>query len=237
MTLDYIALDLETTGLNPKTDKIIEIGAVRIRQGRADGMFHSLVHPGRDVEEGVCELTGIDNGMLADAPEIGQLLEPLFTFMGDDILIGHRILFDYSFLKKEAVNQGLSFEKRGIDTLKLARKFLPDLESRRLEYLCRYYGIGHRAHRALGDAQAASDLYLKLAGQFGGENAGGGGKAFEPEALNYQVKKQTPITKPQKERLYKLLDKHKITIGYEVDKMTRNEADRLMDRILAKYGR
>ncbi len=237
MTDDYIALDLETTGLNPKLDKIIEIGAVRVRKGRTEDTFHSLVNPGRAVEERVSELTGIDDGMLAGAPDMGQLLKPLLAFIGGDILIGHRILFDYSFLKKEAVNQGVSFEKEGIDTLKLARKFLPDLESRRLEYLCRYYGIGHLAHRALGDAQAASDLYLKLSGLFGGEDGEGGKSAFKPEPLIYQVKKETPITKPQKERLYKLLDKHKITIGYEVDKLTRSEADRLMDQILAKYGR
>ena len=137
MTDDYIALDLETTGLNPKLDKIIEIGAVRVRKGRTEDTFHSLVNPGRAVEERVSELTGIDDGMLAGAPDMGQLLKPLLAFIGGDILIGHRILFDYSFLKKEAVNQGVSFEKEGIDTLKLARKFLPDLESRRLAYRCR----------------------------------------------------------------------------------------------------
>ena len=226
MVSDYTALDLETTGLDPKRDKIIEIGAVKVRDGKVAERFQSFVDPGRALEEHVRELTGIGNGMLEGAPDMGELLEPLLAFLGDDVLVEHRILFDYSF------------EKKGIDTLKLARKFLPDLESRKLEYLCRHYGLEHTAHRALGDAQAASELYLKLAGLFYVENTGGeGGKDFEPQPLVYRVKKETPITKSQKERLYKLLDKHKISMECRVEKLTRNEADRIMNQIFAAYGR
>lgn len=235
MTYSYTALDLETTGLDPKRDRVIEIGAVKVRDGKVIDCFQNLVNPGRLLGECVCGLTGIDDGMLADAPYIGQLLEPLLAFIGEDVLIGHRILFDYSFIKRAAVYHGMVFEKMGIDTLKLAKKYLTDLESRRLEYLCCYYGIEHEAHRALGDAKAASDLYLKFAELFGEGDSGGEG--FEPQALVYRVKKETPVTKPQKERLYKLLEKHKITMGCNVDKLTRNEADRIMDQILAKYGR
>lgn len=233
MTDNYTALDVETTGLNPKRDRIIEIGAVKVRDGKAVDCFQYLVNPGRVLDEHVCKLTGIDGGMLANAPEIGQLLEPLFAFIGEDVLVGHRILFDYSFVKKAAVNHNLAFERKGIDTLKLARKFLVDLESRKLEYLCSYYKIAHEAHRALGDAKAASDLYIKLAELF----ADGNEEDFEPQPLIYRVKKETPITKSQKERLYKLLDRHRITIEYHIDRLTRNEADRIMDEILAKHGR
>lgn len=227
----YTALDLETTGLNPKRDRIIEIGAVKVCEGKVTDTFQSLVDPGRVLDEKVSTLTGIQNEMLTGAPDMDQLILPLIEFIGDDILLGHKILFDFSFVKKEAVNHKLVFEKKGIDTLKLARKFLPDLENRKLEYLCDYYKIEHTAHRALGDARAASDLYLILAQSFYNE------KDFSPQQLNYQVKKETPVTKPQKERLYKLLDKHRITIEYNIDKLTRNEADRIIDQILAKYGR
>ena len=233
MTDTYTVLDLETTGLNPKQDRIIEIGAVKVCAGKVTDSFQTLVNPGRVLEERVCELTGIRNEMLQEAPEIEMVLQPLLDFIGEDVPVGHRILFDYSFVKRAAVNHKLVFEKKGIDTLKLARKFLPELESRRLEYLCTYYGISHTAHRALGDAQATAVLYEKLAELFYEADE----KAFQPIPLVYQVKKETPITKPQKERLYKLLDKHRITIEYNVDKLTRNEADRIIDRILAKYGR
>lgn len=228
---NYVSLDLETTGLNPKYDRIIEIGAVRIRGGEVTDAFQSFVDPGRILNETVCRLTGITKEMLEGAPEAEKAVAELLDFIGDDILVGHRILFDYSFIKRAAVNQKLIFEREGIDTLKLARKFLPDLESRKLEYLCGYYMIEHKAHRALGDAKAASDLFLKLSELFYNE------KDFKPQQLIYQVKRETPITKPQKERLYKLLDKHKIDNEYDIDKLTRNEASRLTDQILAKYGR
>ena len=148
-------------------------------------------------------------------------------------LVGHRILFDYSFVKKAAVNRSLVFEKEGIDTLKLARKLLPDLESRKLGDLCNYYGIAHRAHRALADAEASSGLYQKLAELFYKGNE----EAFMPRKLLFEAKKEMPVTKRQKERLYKLLDRHRITIEYQVDKLTKSEADRIMDQIVAKYGR
>lgn len=230
---DYISLDLETTGLNPKRDRIIEVGAVKVRRGKVVGEFQSLVNPGRVLTETVCGLTGINSEMLSDAPEIGDIIGPLLSFIGDDMLVGHRVLFDYSFVKRAAVNHSLSFEKIGIDTLKLARKLLPELESKSLESVCKYYGIEHKAHRAIGDARATSDLYRKLAGQFFQDNE----EEFRPKQLIYHAKKEGPISKRQKERLYKLLDKHKLTIAYSVDKLTRNEADRIMDEILAEYGR
>ncbi len=233
MTDTYTALDLETTGLNPKTDRIIEIGAVKVRRWEVTDQFQSLVNPGRALGEGVISLTGICDEMLADAPGISDLTGSLLEFIGDDVLVGHRILFDYSFVKKAAVNQSMVFNKMGIDTLKLSRKFLPELESRKLGFLCRHYGIEHTAHRALGDAWAAADLYRKLAELYYEDNE----KEFAPKELIFKVKKDTPVTKRQKERLYKLLDKHKLTIGYSVDKLTRSEADRIMDQILAKYGR
>lgn len=233
MTESYTALDLETTGLNPKADKIIEIGAVKVRGGRITDTFQSLVNPGRKLEDKICRLTGICDGMLEDAPEIEEVIGPLTVFIGEDVLVGHRILFDYSFAKKAAVNHSIIFEKMGIDTLKLSRKFLPELESKRLGFLCGYYGIKHTAHRALGDAQAVSDLYRKLVELFYEGNE----LDFAPKPLAFRIKKDTPVTKRQKERLYKLLDRHKITIEYNIDKLTRSEADRIMNRILAEYGR
>lgn len=229
----YVCLDLETTGLNPKNDKIIEIGAVRVRAGEVTGKMEMLVNPGRALEQHITELTGISDKQLADAPDIGEVLPTLLDFIGEDILLGHGVLFDYSFVKKAAVNQRLTFEKNGIDTLKLAREFLPELESRSLGALCRHFGIAHNAHRALADAQATSVLYWKLAELF----YEGHEKNFQPFPLLYQAKRDTPITIPQKEQLYKLIDRHKIIVGYHVDKLTRSEASRIIARILAEYGR
>ena len=229
----YVSIDLETTGLNPKQDKIIEIGAVKVVSGQVVETFSGFVNPGRKLEERIIELTGIQDRELADAPYIEEIFPKLEEFLGDLPLVGHSILFDYSFLKKVAVNVNRSFEKKAIDTLKIARKYLTQLEHRNLDYLCQYYQIPHHAHRALQDAEATSALYHKLAESFYSEEE----MLFQPEAMHFAVKKDTPATKPQKERLYRLLAQHKIEWDRDVEKLTRSEASRFTDKILAKYGR
>ena len=244
----YVSIDLETTGLNPKRDRIIEIGAIRVERGEIREEFSTFVNLGRKLEERITELTGIRDEDLAEAPELDEVFPKLLEFMGDFPLLGHSILFDYSFLKKAAVDRKLTFERSAVDTLQIARKYLPDLPHRNLEYLCRYYEIPHHAHRALEDAKATDRLFRKLAELFYEEENGeqalteSDGKIakntlFAPKPLHFQVKRDTPATKPQKERLYRLLEQHKITLEADVEKLTRSEAGRLVDKILAKYGR
>lgn len=233
MINSYVCIDLETTGLNPKTDKIIEIGAVKVIDGEIVGSYSSYVNPGRRLEERIIALTGISQEQVDDAPDIEQVLPQLLVFLEDLPLLGHRVLFDYSFLKKAAVNGKQSFEKQGIDTLRIARCFLPELEKRSLEYLCKYYEIPHHAHRALADAEATVALYQKLALQFYDKDS----SPFEPAPLNYNVKKETPVTKAQKERLYRLIAQHNLIVDYDVEKLTRSEASRYTDKIYEKYGR
>ena len=244
----YVSIDLETTGLNPKRDRIIEIGAIRVERGEIREEFSTFVNPGRKLEDRITELTGIRDEDLAEAPELDEVFPKLLEFMGDFPLLGHSILFDYSFLKKAAVDRKLTFERSAVDTLQIARKYLPDLPHRNLEYLCRYYEIPHHAHRALEDAKATDRLFRKLAELFYEEENGeqalaeSDGKIakntlFAPKPLHFQVKRDTPATKPQKERLYRLLEQHKITLEADVEKLTRSEAGRLVDKILAKYGR
>lgn len=229
MIKDYICLDIETTGLNPKTDKIIEFGAVKVRDNEVVDTLSFFVNPGRNLSEKVKELTGITDYDLQDKPFIDEVLTQIEEFIGEDILIGHNILFDFSFLKKAFTNQKKVFEKKGIDTLKLARKYLPEIESKRLDFLCQYYKIGHNSHRALGDALATSILYQTLCKEFEVIK-------LDPIALVYKVKRETPITKVQKEKLYFLMDKHKLVKEYEIDHMTKNEASRYIDQIMSTYG-
>ncbi len=230
----YVCVDLETTGLNPKTDKIIEIGAVRVENGVRTEAFETFVNPACLLPQKITELTGITDNALKDAPEIADVLPDLMAFLREDVLLGHSVLFDYSFIKKAAVNNRMKFERQGIDTLKIARRFLPELESRSLDFLCGHYAIPHKAHRALADAEATCLLYDRLWESFSG---GEGAAVFAPVALQYQAKRETPATPAQKERLYKLIAKHKIVVEYELEKLTRSEASRYTDRILAKYGR
>lgn len=238
MTDSFVCVDLETTGLDPKRDKIIEIGAVRVERGEVTAEWESFVNPGQKLSERIVELTGIHDGELSEAKPIGELLPEFFSFLGEDALLGHRVLFDFSFLKKAAVNEKLVFERQGMDTLKIARKYLKDLESRSLGALCSYYEIRHSAHRALEDARATTALYWKLAEEFyEKEEAEGERNLFRPKPLIYQAKRDTPLTIAQKEQLYKLLDRHKLIVDYKVESLTRSEASRKIDQILAAYGR
>lgn len=235
----YVCLDLETTGLNPKRDRIIEIGAVKVRRGQEVESFSTFVNPGRALEARITELTGIRDEDLAQAPDIRAVLPGLLAFLGEDVLVGHRISFDYSFVKKAATDAKMDFQAFGVDTLQIARICLPEVEKKNLEYLCRYYQIPHKAHRALDDARATGQLYEILARLYGTSQEA----IFQPVPLICNIKRDTPATKAQKEQLCRLLQMHKLQLGEEglplldMEKMTRSETSRLIDQILAKYGR
>lgn len=245
--MNYVAFDIETTGLNPKYDKIIEIGAVRVRNGELVDTFSTFVNPAKSLPARIVELTGIRDADVAAAPYIDELLDPFLAFVGDDVLLGHNILFDYSFVKKAAVNQKRTFEKQGIDTLRIAKQFLSELESRQLGFLCDYYQIELDAHRALNDAVAAHRLYEILVREYGSQD----GDVFQPTPLIYTVKKESPATPKQLELLQKLIVQYhlqcdgfvlypvpKVTDeSVDLEKVTKNEASRLIDKLLANFRR
>ncbi len=230
--MDYVCVDLETTGLRPKLDKIIEIGAVRVKNGEIEDTFGTFVYPGRAVPEQVTMLTGITGEQLTDAPVIAGILPGFLEFVGQLPLVGHRILFDYSFLKRAFVNEKIPFERNGIDTLKLARKFLPQLESKRLADVCAHYGIAIRAHRAQEDARASHFLYQRLCRDFFEGNE----KEFAAVPLLYKAKREGPVTKAQRQRLARLCEQYGVRLEQDPDMLTKNEASRLIDHILAAFG-
>jgi DNA polymerase-3 subunit alpha (Gram-positive type) len=244
---NYVAFDIETTGLNPKYEKIIEIGAIKVRDGVITDTYSTFVNPAKSLPARIVELTGIQNEDVANAPYIDEVLDQFIEFTEDDILLGHNLIFDYSFIKKAAVNQKKTFEKNGIDTLKIARRFLKDLESRKLSFLCEYYNIHLDAHRALNDAIAAHEIYKKLVEGYSlvGEDA------FAPKPLIYEVKKESPITLRQLALLNQLAARYKllcddnllypvpeVTSEYiDLSKISKNEASRLIDNLLSTFGR
>lgn len=248
---DYITIDLETTGLSPKYEKIIELGAAKIRDGKVADTYSKFINPGKSLSERIVELTGIKEEDVLYAPYIEEVLEEFLKFLGDDILLGHNLIFDFSFIKKAAVNQKLAVEKQGIDTLKISRRFLTDLESRKLGFLCNHYNIELDAHRALNDAIATHELYQHLVSDFYDKEK----DMFLPQKLVYTVKKESPITKKQYEQIMRLTDRYKIGVYSKDDKeymspvenvnneaidiwhLTKNEASRLIDRLLSNFGR
>lgn len=228
----YIAVDLETTGLNPKTEKIIEIGALRVICGKEAAQFHQLVNPRRKLPPDIIKLTGITDEMVEECPGIEEIIEEFIQFCGDLPLLGHHVLFDYSFLKRAAVNQGILWEKDGIDTLTLCRAFMPEALSKTLGEACRFYHVETgTSHRAVSDANSAHLLYQAMKRTLGEEAL----EAASPKRLIYKVKKEQPASKRQKERLQELLKYHKIEAPVQIEYLTRNEASRLTDKILSEY--
>ena len=231
---EYVSLDLETTGLEPKKDRIIEIGAAKIRDGQVQETYSLLVDPRVKIPERITDLTGSSDQMVEGQPFVEEAVTGLLEFCEELPLLGHNLMFDYSFVKHSAVNMGLPFEKQGMDTLKIARVLLPDLESRSLQSLCQYYQIPQQeAHRALEDALTTFRLYERLREAFGERSP----ELFEPKALIYKVKRQSPITPAQKRYLQDLVKYHRINLDVEPESLTKNEASRLIDRILGTYGK
>lgn len=233
---NYVSIDIETTGLDPKTDRIIEIGAVRVHDGMIREIRNWLINPRCELSDFIKDLTKIDEAMLADAPYIDEVLPEVIEFCKDDVLLGHNIMMDFSFLKRYAVNRRLSFEKYGIDTLKLARIIFADMEKKNLGFLCDELGITvENKHRAADDALATVKLFQIM------EEAAKGRddweKLFKPIKLQYDVKKEGPITPAQKNHIKKLLDEHGLILDRDIDSMTKNEASRYIDKTINKYGR
>lgn len=231
---NYVAVDLETSGLRPKYDKILEIGAVKVINGRIVDSFQTFVHPGIAIPPFVTSLTGITNEMAETGKSASEAVTEFAAFCEDLVLVGHNILFDFSFLKKNAVNAGLDFEKQGIDTLKIARICCPLLPKKSLESMCSHYGIAQgNAHRAYDDAVSAMKLYECLAKEFGETEP----KAFVPQPLVFRTKKEGPITKYQKVYLNDLIKYHRIENNVKIDMLTKNQASRMIDQILSTYGK
>lgn len=234
MLNSYIALDLETTGLNPKYARILEVGAVKIKEGKIIDTYDKIVNAKTNLSNQIVNLTGITQEMMEEGEEIEKVMVELLDFCGDEVLLGHNIIFDYSFVKKAATNLKMTFEKEAIDTLKLARRFLPELEKRSLEYLCEYYQITQKEkHRAYYDALAASQLYQVLGERFFVGNE----EVFKPFKLHYEVKRESPITPRQKIYLIDLAKYHKISLTVQVESLTKNEASRMIDGIILQYGK
>ena len=155
----YVALDIETTGLNPERDAIIEIGAVRFRGDKVLDTWSTLVNPGRPLSYRVQQLTGITSDELNRAPSVFSVTTALAGFVRDAPLVGHNIPFDLSFLRR----LGLFQENVSIDTFELASILIPYASRYNLATLAQHLGLRlDDAHRALADALCAKDLFLAL---------------------------------------------------------------------------
>lgn len=164
---DYVAIDIETTGLDPRYDEIIEIGAVRVRNGDVVDTFQTLVKPQLEIDTYITELTGITNDMLVCAPDISRVLPDLAFFIGNSILIGHSVSFDVNFLFDACRDHNFNvFSYDYIDTCRFWKLMEHDHPHHRLIDAISRYNLGSTVeHRALSDSLLAHLLYEALISQ------------------------------------------------------------------------
>jgi len=159
MLRTYISLDLETTGLDADRDAIIEIGALKFRDGETLETFSTFVNPGRPIPRPITDLTGIRDDDVAGAPGLQAVLPRLARFAGQWPIVGHSVGFDLNFLRRHS----LLLENKALDTFELASILLPHAERYSLGALSHLLGIElKQAHRALDDAQATYHLFQAL---------------------------------------------------------------------------
>lgn len=140
----------------PIENEIIEIGILRIRNGKIVSRFSQLIHPKQAIDPFITHLTGISNEMVEQMPTIEQVREGVLKFIGDDVLLGHNIHFDMKFL-----NAGFDMELANdlMDTLQFSKKVYPELAHHRLSDLSRYLHLTNNEHRALADCITTYELY------------------------------------------------------------------------------
>jgi DNA polymerase-3 subunit epsilon len=157
----FVVVDLETTGGAPAASGITEIGAVRVRGGRLEETFVTLVNPGRPIPPFVIGLTGITNDMVADAPPIATALPRFLAFAGRSVLVAHNAAFDVGHLTAARLHlDGQTLDLPSLCTLRLARRLLPELRRRGLDAVASELGISCTdRHRALADARIAAEVF------------------------------------------------------------------------------
>ncbi len=157
LPLDFTSFDTETTGFDTTYDHIIELAAVRYRDGQAAEAWSSLIKPPESIPEVITLLTGISNEMVADAPSIAEALPAFVRFIGEDILIGHNIGFDINFIN----HAGYEITNRFVNTLRLSHKVNRELTQHRLIDIADHYKLSPPGyHRSLADAATTAAVYL-----------------------------------------------------------------------------
>lgn len=232
---DCTVIDVETTGLDFQYDSIIEMAALKIRDGKVIDQFSSLVNPGFAIDEFIEDLTGIKNEELEIAPSIKNVLSDFLSFVENDIVVGHNVNFDINFIYDSAYRNGFKpFSNDFVDTLRLSRKIRPDLNHHRLNDLAEEYKIESKTfHRALADCDTTWKILQHLS-----EDAAQKRIDFEEiERLRKQHKVESAfhaksiVAESGKENPSSPLYQKQCVFTGKLESMTRKEAAQLVENL------
>ena len=159
----YVVFDIETTGFSAVTDRIIEIGAVKVEDGKITDKFSTFVNPKRPIPFRITELTGITDEMVIDSPDIETILPQFIEFIGDAVLVAHNASFDVGFIEQNCKRQKIEVDFTYVDTVALARVLLPALNRFKLDTVAKALNISlENHHRAVDDAGCTAEIFVKF---------------------------------------------------------------------------
>ena len=162
-THDFVVFDIETTGFSPVSNRIIEIGAVKVVNGEIADKFSTFVNPQVPIPYHIEKLTGINDSMVMDAPVIEEVLPQFMEFCKDAVMVAHNASFDMSFIKENVMRQQLNKTFTYADTLGIARVLFPNQAKHTLDAVCKTMGISlENHHRAVDDAGATAEIFVKM---------------------------------------------------------------------------
>lgn len=157
---NYVVFDLETTGFDPKSSRIIEIGALKYKNNELVEELSILVNPGCSIPDVITAITGIDDEMVSDAISIKEALPKFIAFIEDLPLVAHNSRFDLSFIEENILELGLPMIKNtNIDTVYLARKYINNVYNHKLETLKDHFGLTYSSHRSVEDCLTTNYVY------------------------------------------------------------------------------
>ncbi|MGQ9856391.1 MAG: PolC-type DNA polymerase III [Fervidobacterium sp.] len=239
----YVVLDLETTGLNPRLDEIMEIGAVKTANGQIIDEFHTFVKPSK-LKEKSLQITGITEDMLENAPDISQVIDRLSEFLNGAVIVAHNADFDIGFLKNTFSKFHRQFNPPYIDTLRLSQALLRSkLKSFSLDKLVDYFELGKfQHHRALDDARVTAKVFWKLVELLKKKSI----NSFD--RLNKLIEHINPLSKHPRhitvlvqnktglKNLYKLVSKAHTETFFTVPQVLRSDLEKNREGLLIGTG-
>lgn len=165
---DYVVVDIETTGLSPEKNKIIEIAALKVKNNEVVDKYEALINPEEKINYFITNLTGITNDMVKNKPTVKYVLDDFKEFVGDNIIVGHNVNFDINFLYDNLLREKNEYLTNDfVDTMYLGRKVISGLPNYKLQSISEYLNVEYKnAHRAINDCLFTFECYEKMKGMY-----------------------------------------------------------------------
>lgn len=238
---EYVVFDLETTGLNREINKIIEIGAVKVRNGEIVDRFSAFINPNEKLSEEIINLTKITDDMLENAEDESIVVPKFFEFFGNCVLVAHNAKFDMGFIKKWAERNGKTIDNTVLDTVGVSRTLFPEMSKHTLNVLAKKLDVSlENHHRAVDDAEATAHIFLKCIEIFKNEhNVTHLDEINTLARINIDVKKLRPnhaiiLVKNQKglRNLYELISKSNLEYFFRDPRIPKSEFLKLKEGLI-----